>query len=120
MSIQAMAEEISNQTQDLPGFASHLLKTLVPKLRPSTLIFAGSGDSYAAAVFAQELSNGEAIASDPYELLTNIKKTTGKNLVIISVSGRTKTNVELARKANGIASRTLTITTHPESPLASE
>ena len=45
---------------------------------------------------------GEAIASDPYELLTNIRRTRGKTLVIVSASGRTKANVELARKAKGI------------------
>jgi len=120
MSIQAMAEEISNQTQDLPRFASQLRKTHLLKLEPSTLIFAGSGDSYTAAVFAQELSQGESIASDPYELLTNIRRIRGKNLVIISVSGRTKTNLELARKAKGISTSTIAITANPESPLAGE
>jgi fructoselysine-6-P-deglycase FrlB-like protein len=115
-----MAEEISNQTQDLPRFASQLRETRVPKLQPSTLIFAGSGDSFAAAVFAQELSQGESVASDPYELLTNTKRIRGKNLVIISVSGRTKTNIELARKAKGISTSTIAITANPESPLARE
>jgi len=115
-----MEEEISNQVLDLPKFASHLRKARLPKLKRSSLVFAGSGDSYAAAVFARELSNGEAAASDPYELLTNIRRTRGKNLVIISVSGRTRTNVELARKASGIATSTLAITAHPESPLARE
>jgi len=115
-----MAEEISNQTQDLPRFASQLRETRVPKLQPSTLIFAGSGDSFAAAVFAQELSRGESVASDPYELLTNTKRIRGKNLVIISVSGRTKTNIELARKAKGISTTTIAITANPESPLARE
>src|SRR2546426_2854729 len=120
MSIRAMAEEISNQTQDLPGFASQLSKTRFPKLQLSKLTFAGSGDSYAAAVFAQELSQGESTASDPYELLTNIRRIRGKNLAIISVSGRTKTNIELARKAKGISTNTLAITANPESPLARE
>ncbi len=120
MSIRAMGEEISNQTQDLPGFASQLRKRHTPKLKPSSLIFTGSGDSYAAAVFAQELSQGESAASDPYELLTNIRRIRGKNLVIISVSGRTKTNVELARKAKGISTSTLAITANPDSPLARE
>src|SRR5712691_838716 len=115
-----MAEEISNQTQDLPSFASQLRKTSFPKLKPSTLIFAGSGDSYAASVFAQELSQSQAVASDPYELLTNIKRTRGKTLVIVSVSGRTRTNVELARKAKDIATNMITITANPESPLAKE
>jgi len=115
-----MAEEISNQTQDLPRFASQLRETRVPKLQPSTLIFAGSGDSYAAAVFAQELSQGESVASDAYELLKNITRIREKNLVIISVSGRTKTNIELARKAKGVSRSTLAITANPESPLAME
>jgi len=120
MSIRAMEQEISNQAQDLPRFASQLRKTRVPKLKPSELIFAGSGDSYAASVFAQELSEGQAIASDPYELLTHIRRIRGKSLVIISVSGRTRTNIELARKAKGIATSTLAITAYPESSLAGE
>ena len=120
VSVRAMAVEISNQTQDLPRFASQLRKMQLPKLQPSRLIFAGSGDSYAAAIFAQELSQGESAASDPYELLTNIRRIRGKNLVIISVSGRTKTNIELARKAKGISTSTIAITANPESPLARE
>jgi fructoselysine-6-P-deglycase FrlB-like protein len=115
-----MAEEISNQAHDLLGFASQLRQKHLPKLERSSFIFAGSGDSYATAVFAQELSQGEAVASDPYELLTNIRRIRGKNLVIISVSGRTKTNIELARKAKGISANTLAITANPESPLARE
>src|SRR5882762_3211940 len=120
MSIQAMAEEISNQTQDLPRFASHLREIRAPKLQPSTLTFAGSGDSYAATVFAQELSQGESEASDPYELLANMSRIRGKNLVIISVSGKTRTNIDLARKARRISIRTLAVTANPESPLAKE
>src|SRR2546428_5440059 len=120
MSIRAMAEEISNQSHDLPSFASQLRKRHIPKLKPSSLIFTGSGDSYAASVFAQEISKGESAALDPYELLRNIRRVRGRNLVIISVSGRTKTNIELARKARGISTSTLAITANPESPLARE
>jgi fructoselysine-6-P-deglycase FrlB-like protein len=120
MSIQAMERETSNQAQDLPIFASQLRQKHLPKIERSSLVFAGSGDSYAAAVFAQELSQGDSVASDPYELLTNIGRTKGKNLVIISVSGKTKTNLDLARKARRISIRTLAITANPESPLAKE
>jgi fructoselysine-6-P-deglycase FrlB-like protein len=115
-----MEKEISNQTLDLPAFASHLRQDHFPRLKRSSFVFAGSGDSYAAAVFAQELSLGEAVASDPYELLTNISRIRGKNLVIISVSGRTKTNIELARKAKRMASETIAVTANPESRLAKE
>src|SRR6266568_7101738 len=115
-----MAEEISNQTQDLPSFASQLRKTNFPNLKPSTLIFAGSGDSYSASVFAQELSRGRAVASDPYELMRNIERTKGKNLVIVSVSGKTRANIELARRAKRFARRRIAITAYPDSPLAKE
>jgi fructoselysine-6-P-deglycase FrlB-like protein len=115
-----MAEEISNQTEDLPIFASQLRRKHLPKLKPSTLIFAGSGDSYAAAVFAQELSQGQAVASDPYELLTSIGRTRGKNLVIVSASGWTRANIELAKRAKTVAIKRIAVTADPESPLAKE
>jgi fructoselysine-6-P-deglycase FrlB-like protein len=120
MSIEAMEKEIANQALDLPSFASQLRQNDLPGLERSSAVFAGSGDSYAAAVFAQELSQRESLASDPYDLLTNIRGIRGKTLVIISVSGRTKTNVELARKAKRIARNTLAITANSESPLAKE
>lgn len=115
-----MEEEISNQAKDLPSFASELRKERLPKAKPSSLVFTGSGDSYATAVFARELSRREAFASDPYELLTSIRKTKGKKLAIISVSGRTKTNIKLARKARGIAAKIIAITANPRSTLAKE
>jgi len=120
MSIKAMEEEISNQTLDLPRFASHLRQKHLPKLERSSFVFAGSGDSYAASVFAQELSHGESVASDSYELLAGIKRVRGKNLAIVSVSGRTRTNIELARKAKGIAAKRIAVTANHDSLLAAE
>src|SRR5437879_7897447 len=120
MSIRAMAEEISNQARDLPSFASQLRKKHLPELKPSSLMFAGSGDSFASAVFAQELSRGRAVASDRYELMRNIERTKGKNLVIVSVSGKTRVNIELARRAKRFARRRIAITANPDSPLAKE
>jgi fructoselysine-6-P-deglycase FrlB-like protein len=120
MSIQAMAEEVSNQAQDLPIFVSQLRRKQLPTLKSSTMIFAGSGDSYATAVFAQALSQGQAVASDPYELLTNIGRTRRKNLFIVSVSGRTRTNVKLAKKAKAFATRRIAVTANPHGPLERE
>ena len=120
LSVRAMEKEISNQVQDLPIFASHLQRERLPRRKPSSFLFAGAGDSYAAALFAQELSQKEAGASDPYELLMNIRRTRRKTLVIISVSGKTKTNIELARKAKRMARETIAVTANPESPLAKE
>ena len=120
MSIKAMAEEISNQTLDLPKFASRLPQKRLPRFELSSLLFAGSGDSYAAAVFAQELSQGESMALDPYELLTNVNRARGKNLVIISVSGKTRANIDLARRAKRFVRKRIAITADYDSPLAKE
>ena len=120
MSIRAMDEEIKNEILDLPRFASLLRKDPVKKIDPSRTVFTGSGDSYAAAIFAQELSGNRALGSDPYELLRSINRVRGKSLVIISVSGRTRTNLELARKAKRIARERIAITADASSPLAKE
>ena len=120
MSIHAMEEEIENQVIDLPRFASRLRKDRMKKIDPSRTMFTGSGDSYAAALFAQELSENRASGSDPYELLRSIDRVRGKNLVIISVSGKTRTNLELARKAKGMVRERIAITADASSPLAEE
>jgi fructoselysine-6-P-deglycase FrlB-like protein len=115
-----MEEEVRNQVEDLPRFAQQLRKTHFEMLEPSKLILAGSGDSYAAAIFAQELSGGQAVGSDPYELLTTVTRVRGKSLVIISVSGKTRTNLELARRARRIATERIAVTADESSPLAKE
>ena len=120
MSIRAMQKEIENQILDLPRFASLLRKGRAKKIDPSRTVFTGSGDSYATALFAQELSENRAFGSDPYELLRSIDKVRGKNLVIISVSGKTRTNLELARNAKRIARERTAITADASSPLAEE
>lgn len=54
----------------------------------------GAGDSYAAGLIVQEKSYKKIIVLDPYEALDfNIDKPT----VILSVSGKTKYNVILAK-----------------------
>jgi len=120
MSIRAMEEEIWNQVEDIPRFASRIRKLGFSKFEPSTLIFAGAGDSYATAVFAQEFSSGQAVSSDPYELLKNISIVKGKNLIIVSVSGKTQANIDLARRARKFARKRIAITAGNDSSLAKE
>src|SRR2546425_12795275 len=120
MSIRAMEEEIWNQVEDIPRFASRIRKLGFSKFEPSTLIFAGAGDSYATAVFAQEFSSGQAVSSDPYELLKNISIVKGKNLIIVSVSGNTQANIDLARRARKFARKRIAITAGNDSSLAKE
>jgi fructoselysine-6-P-deglycase FrlB-like protein len=120
MSIRAMEAEIRSQIEDLPRFASKLRKDTRKRIDASKMVFTGSGDSYATALFAQELSGKQALGFDPYELLKSIDSVRGKSLVVISVSGKTRTNLELARKATRVARERVAITANASSPLAKE
>lgn len=115
-----MEDEMKSQIETLPRFTSRLQKDRQEKVDPSRTVFTGSGDSYAAALFAQEFSENRAMGSDPYELLRSINRVRGKSLVIISVSGKTRTNLELARKVKRSARERIAITANASSPLAEE
>ncbi len=118
MSIAAMEREIKSQPEDLVRFFNWMRKNPVALSNPSTTTFTGSGDSYAAAIFARELTRGLASADDPYELSTDLARTRNRSIVLISTSGRTRANIELARKARGKAKRIIAVTSNLESPLA--
>jgi fructoselysine-6-P-deglycase FrlB-like protein len=116
-----MEQEIHNQVADLPAFARELGKDdRFRNLDPSRMIFTGSGDSLASSLFAHYLSQMQAFAADPYELQLYPGVTTNKTLFITSVSGKTRTNIQLARKVKGVAKKRVAVTANPSSPLAKE
>ena len=120
-SLDAMEEEVHNQIEDLPAFASDLAKDhRFRHLDPSSIIFTGSGDSHASSLFAHYLSGMQAFAADPYELHLYPKVTKNKILFITSVSGKTRTNIQLAKGVRGLAKKRVAITANPESPLAKD
>jgi len=116
-----MEQEIHNQVEDLPAFARELGKDdRFRHVDPSRMIFTGSGDSFASSLFAHYLSEMRASAADPYELQLYPQAYRSKTVFITSVSGRTRTNVQLARKVKGVAKKRVAITANPKSPLAKE
>ncbi len=120
-SLDAMEGEIHNQIEDLPAFARELGKDYrFRHLDPSHMIFAGSGDSFASSLFAHYLSEMQAFAADPYELQLHPKVSKNKTLFITSVRGKTRTNIQLAKRVRGLAKKRVAITANPESPLAKE
>jgi len=120
-SLEAMGEEIHSQTEDLPAFATELGKDhRFRHLDPSSSVFTGSGDSFASSLFAHYLSEMQAFAADPFELQLYPQVTRNKTLFITSVSGKTRTNIRLARKVKGVAKKRVAITANPQSPLAKE
>jgi D-arabinose 5-phosphate isomerase GutQ len=82
-------------------------------------ILVGAGDSYAASLCASFLAGARVAAFDPYSLHESIGWARGRIVYIISISGETTSNVELARALKGVARETLAITSNPTSRLAS-
>jgi glutamine---fructose-6-phosphate transaminase (isomerizing) len=120
-SLIAMEQGIRDQVEDLPAFARDLGRYLEFRhLDPAEMVFTGSGDSFASSLFAHYLSAGQAIAADPYELQLYPKVTKNKIVFIISVSGKTRANIELAKRVRRFAEKRVAITAKPESPLAKE
>ena len=120
-SLDAIEQEIHNQVEDLPAFARELGKyDRFRNLDPSSIIFTGSGDSLASSLFAHYLSHMQAFAADPFELQLYPKVARNKTLFITSVSGKTRTNIQLAKSVRGLAKKRVAITANPESPLAKE
>jgi len=80
-------------------------------------IYVGSGDSYVAGLIAEYLTNHRCRCYSPSDLLnsTFIK---GKTYCFISATGKTKKNVEVARRARRAGVRTATVTCNMNSDLA--
>src|SRR6476620_7944292 len=80
-------------------------------------IYVGSGDSYVAGLIAEYLTNHKCRCYSPSDLLnsTFIK---GKTYCFISATGKTRANVEIARRARRAGVRTATVTCNMNSDLA--
>ena len=120
-SLDIMEEEIQNQATELPRYIAHLKReTDYRELDASELVFTGSGDSFASSLCAHYFSGGEALAADPYELQQYPRLAKNRIIFITSVSGKTRANVQLARRVKGLAKRCVAVTAHPQSSLARE
>ena len=116
-SVSLTEREMEDQVLELPTFASELAGQGVD-VDPSHMIFTGSGDSYAASLFAHYLSNGRSWAGDPQDLAQSPMICKDKQIFITSVSGRTRANFILARRLRKIARKRVAITANPTGPLA--
>jgi DNA-binding MurR/RpiR family transcriptional regulator len=115
-----MTGEMEDQKAKLPRFSSTLRKIARGRESSRQMIFTGSGDSYACALFAHYLSGGSALSADPYELLQVSGMCKDKTVFIISITGRTRANLDLARRIKGKAKNRIAITANPDSSLVRE
>ena len=88
----------------------------LPRL-PDDSLLVGAGDSYAAAVAASQISSLRVLASDPLALL-DMTGLGERDVCIISVSGRTRTNLKVAEMARMTGRSVTAVTAFRDSPLA--
>ncbi len=81
-------------------------------------IFVGAGDSYAASLCASFLAGPRVLALDPLSLAESTGWADERQVYIISVSGETRANIDLARALMGVAKETVAVTCNPKSRLA--
>jgi fructoselysine-6-P-deglycase FrlB-like protein len=80
-------------------------------------IFVGSGDSFVAGLIAENVSNHKCKCYSPADL-TGSKFFENMTYYFISVSGRTRSNIEVAKRATRAGAKTVAVTFDPTSELA--
>jgi len=80
-------------------------------------IYVGSGDSYVAGLIAEFLTDHKCKCYSPSDLL-KARSLEDKTYCFISVSGRTRANIEFARRATKSGMRTIDVTFNQNSKLA--
>jgi fructoselysine-6-P-deglycase FrlB-like protein len=81
------------------------------------LIFVGSGDSYVAGLIAEYLAHHKCKCYSPSDLF-NSKLSKDWTYCFVSVTGRTKANISVAKRASQAGSKTVAITFNENSKLA--
>src|SRR3989442_14539598 len=92
--ITAFEKEIRMQLKFLENF---LPPRPLSHTKQEKAIFCGTGDSFAAAQLAEVLSEFRASAHDPLDLIKNKTLLTAHDLYLLSISGSTRSNDDLAR-----------------------
>jgi fructoselysine-6-P-deglycase FrlB-like protein len=90
------------------------IKQQFPKIKQNQTIFCGSGDSFASAMLAEAHSQYTVKAFDPLDLLKNKSLLQKNDVFIVSISGKTISNIKVGRQAR----KSIAITSNPKSKLA--
>ena len=112
-SIGAYRREIYMQ----PGYLADAAQGMPPALSEAEQkksLFAGSGDSMAAAMLAEYFSDGRSRAVDPSDIIRNRRLADSRRLYLVSISGNTVANIRAARMSGD----SVAVTSRPLSRLA--
>jgi hypothetical protein len=114
LDLASVRAEIDDQPEEL----AKLRSTFAPRKARRGSLFVGAGDSYAASLSVSSLSSLRVLAIDPRALSADPETARGRDVYFISVSGRTKANIEAAIKVRDLARGTTVVTADADSPLA--
>jgi len=109
--ISALEKDILLQVQNLTKFESPPQLNTTQQKRS---IFCGSGDSLAACMLAEAFSECKVKAIDPLDLLKNKSIRQKNDVYIVSISGKTISNIKVAKSTR----KSIAITANPQSKLA--
>lgn len=109
--IEAYEKDIQIQSEFLKKFKKQ--KPLSENQQKNT-IFTGSGDSLASAMLAESFSNFRVKSIDPLDLLKNKCLSKNKTVYFVSISGKTISNIKVAKTAK----KPVAITSNSTSKLA--
>jgi len=98
----------------IPYLQKIKLQKQLSKKKQLRTIFCGSGDSLAASLLAEAFSNFRVKAADPLDLLKNKSIIKNKDVYLISVSGNTISNINVAKNCKS----SIAVTLNNESRLA--
>lgn len=116
VTLASIAQELNNQPSLLESFRRS--KIWSEPLESDEPILVGAGDSYAASLCASFLGGPRVLALDPYSLSESLGRARGRVVYILSMSGETNSNIELALSLKTVAKRVIAITCNPKSRLA--
>ncbi len=115
-SLDSITKEFESQPALLDSFLeSEAWRGLEGERNP---VMVGAGDSYAASLCASFMVGPQVHALDPFSLMESIEWAREKTVCIISISGRTTSNIDVARALKGVAKKTIAITCDSTSRLA--
>lgn len=108
--IESYEKDIALQVECLKKFKP---QRIIPMNKQIRTIFCGSGDSLAASMLAEAFSDFRVRAMDPLDLLKNTSIPKQHNVCIVSISGRTISNIKVAK----LAKYSVGITANPQNKL---
>jgi fructoselysine-6-P-deglycase FrlB-like protein len=108
-SIEALKSEFNSQIVELGNIDNRKIS--------DKCIYVGSGDSYAAGLFTEYLTDHKCRCYSPSDL-SNSRLPRDRTYCFVSVTGKTRANIEVAERASQAGAKTVAITFNENSKLA--